>query len=1325
MKKNPILYLLLLCCIFLRHPAYGDIEQWDALQQLYTCHSLSSAEGLGNNQVTSILEDKDGFIWIATRAGVDRFDGKTVKNYSLYENDIITEGRLQFYILQDDKGNIWACTSSGKAYQYNPLLDDFELKADFAQLSNKYFFINHVHIDTQGTFWISESLAFYRYNPADGIETVLDGFQANSSLEYKGNIYIATIKGVYKYDTSTKEKQLLFSGSHVLTLYLDQEYLSLWHSRALLWIGTFDAGMYVYDLNHSVLRHAQAVDALPHYPCRSIIEYADSTLLIGFDGKGIYQVNRNGREAQHVLYSEHPQSLLKDNGVYCIYNDHADNLWIGTYGSGVHYFIPKKFPYRLISHNENNPQSLCNNNVNRILEDEEGNLWFATNSGISVLKKRTGKWQHFFEGQVFLTLCDDGKGHIYAGGYGCGLYRIDIQTGEYQWYSQKKNRILSTDYIYSIVRDRDGDLWLGGIYGALMHYHSKTGACTYYDEIAMLNTLKVVNADTIAAATPTGFYLIEKSTGKVSHFFYDLADAGVNSNVFIQDMTFLPDGKVWLSTNGGGLNLFDLSTRKAINYSTRDGLPSNEVLGTQPDEKGRLWITTSKGLAYIVNGGKEDAKVFRIGFFDQEIKDISRFSFAKLNNGFFAHGSTGGAFIFRASDIENKPYAAPLHFTSFEMIKNIQRQSPEREKEYTEMLHSGKMLNLAYDENAFIISFTSVNFENQEDILYSYKMEGVDESWSVPDMVQQIRYTNIPPGDYTFTVKGISQNTGNVLDTRSLPIHIAQPYWNTPYAWFVYGLLMLGFVWFTWRYFANRIARKHFAEKIDFFVNTAHDIRTPITLIMAPLSELKREKGLSEQGSDFLNIAIHNTERLFRLINQLLDFQKFDNSKKLHVMKYDLTDYLHTKYLEFQPLCEKKALSFVLEAEDKPVYLWYDKEKMNKILDNLLSNAIKYTPEGGSVHIRLIESEKNVQIEIEDTGIGIPQKAQKHLFSNFYRASNAINSKEAGSGLGLLLTQRLVHIHKGNISYSSVENKGTVFKVTFKKGFVHLAKYIATQHLDANTEEKRHVTIHPEEALSAESEDKARKTLLLVEDNDELRFYLSKIFKEDYHVIDCPDSESALVYLEKQSADMIISDVMLPGMQGDELCKKLKSDFTTSHIPIILLTARTEKDAIIQGLESGADDYLTKPFDTDVLKMKLKSILLNRQAMYRNILAQSSVHAPAEEESEEIPLTPMDQEFLKKSTLYIKGHMSNPEFNVAELCREFAMSRTLYYGKLKSLTGQSPIEFIRTIRLAEAADLLHQQIPVQEVAERVGFMDAKYFSTVFKKHYGVSPSKYE
>ena len=560
-------------------------------------------------------------------------------------------------------------------------------------------------------------------------------------------------------------------------------------------------------------------------------------------------------------------------------------------------------------------------------------------------------------------------------------------------------------------------------------------------------------------------------------------------------MTFVPGGKVWLSTDGGGLNLFDLKTRKAINYFTRDGFPSNEVLGTQIDDKGRLWVATGKGLAYIVNAGKKNAKVFRVGFFDPETQNISRYSFSKLGDGLFAHGSTGGAFIFRASDIVNKPYSAPLHFTAFETLKNLDHLSPERERQYTEMLNAGKTLDLAYDENAFIISFASINFSNQDDILYSYKMEGMDCDWSVPDVARQARYTNIPPGDYEFTVKCISKNTGEVLDSRSLHIHVAQPYWNTPFAWLVYFLLMSGVVWLAWRYFANRMARKNFAEKINFFVNTAHDIRTPITLIMAPLSELKREKGLSEQGNEFLNIAIHNTKRLFWLINQLLDFQKFDSNKTLNVMKYDLADYLHTKYLEFQPLCERKGLSLILEAGNAPVYLWYDKEKMSKILDNLLSNAIKYTPEGGSVKMRLAESEKNVQIEIADTGIGIPQKAQKHLFSNFYRASNAINSKETGSGLGLLLTKQLVHMHKGSISYESVENKGTVFTVTFKKGFVHLAKYITPQHTDG---EKSVVQGRQEEVLPADTEDKVRNTLLLIEDNDELRYYLATVFKDDY-----------------------------------------------------------------------------------------------------------------------------------------------------------------------------------------------------------------------------------
>lgn len=1319
MKKHLFLLWLL---IYISGAIYGNPAQWNAVQQ-YSFHFLDMNHGLGSNQVTSILEDKEGFIWIATRVGVDRFDGKTIKNYALYtEEEVLTKGRFIFYILNDHQGNLWTCSSSGRAYKYNKILDTFELKFDFSQLAGKYLYINSVFIDSRGDFWISETASLYRYNSVKGIESIISDRLVNSVLECDEKIYIAAIDGLYEYDIRTKETCPLLSGMHIQSLFFDPK-------QSLLWIGTFNAGVYLYDTVNPVKKQTEAIASLPHYPCRTIIEYSDSILLLGIDGKGIYYVKRDGNYAQHVLSAmPNRHGTLNDNGVYCIHNDSMGNLWIGTYGGGVNYLIPKRFPYENIIHEEYNEQSICSNNVNRVLKDRDGNTWFATNDGISVLQKKTNKWHHLFRGQVFLTICEDGMGHIWAGGYGCGLYCVDIETLAYQLHSHKKDYWISTDYIYSIACDEDKELWLGGIYGALMRYNPRTKACSYYKEIDLVNSIEIVNADTIAIATPAGFYLVEKKTENISHFFYDLTESGVKSNVFIQSMTFAPPHKVWLGTDGGGLNLLDLRTKKAVNYSDKDGLPSNYILGTQFDEKGRLWVVTDKGLAYITDEEEKNLKIHRIGFFDQEVKNISRSSFSRLDDKRLAYGSTGGAFIFEAAKIENKPYSTSLHFTSFEMIKNNQNLAPEREKQYIEMLNKDKCLNLNYDENAFIISFTSVNYTNQEDILYSYKMEGMDEEWSLPNTVQQIRYTNIPSGHYNFTVKCISKNTNEVLDVQSVRIQIGQPYWNTPYAWLVYSMLLFGLVYFAWRYFANRMARKHFAEKIDFFVNTAHDIRTPVTLIMAPLSELKNEKELSAQGKDFLAIAIHNTERLFRLINQLLDFQKFDNNKApLQVMKYDLNAYLHLKYIEFQPLCERKNISLLLNIGKETVYLWFDKEKMNKIIDNLLSNAVKYTPNGGAIQIDVVETEKNVQIKIEDTGIGIPQKAQKHLFTDFYRASNAISSQETGSGIGLLLTKKLVYLHKGSISYESVENQGTVFKVVFKKGFAHLAKYVVTEELPTQ-EEKRQPSVN---VLSGSDESQptlctanVHKSMLIVEDNDELRFYLSKVFGQDYKVTDYPDCESALAYLSEHEVDIIISDVMLPGMQGDEFCRQLKSNFETSHIPIILLTARTEKDAIIKGLESGADDYLTKPFDTDVLKMKVKGILLNRQALSRNMLTTTSITESKETVDENIPFTQMDQDFLKQCTCYVKSHMTDPDFTIVGLCREFAMSRTLFYSKLKSLTGQSPNEFIRTIRLTEAAELLHQHVPVQDVAEKVGFTDAKYFSTVFKKHYGVSPSKY-
>lgn len=432
-----------------------------------------------------------------------------------------------------------------------------------------------------------------------------------------------------------------------------------------------------------------------------------------------------------------------------------------------------------------------------------------------------------------------------------------------------------------------------------------------------------------------------------------------------------------------------------------------------------------------------------------------------------------------------------------------------------------------------------------------------------------------------------------------------------------------------------------------------------------------------------------------------------------------------------------------------------DKDKTDKIFDNLLSNAVKYTPVGGTISITIEQNDKKITVEVKDSGIGIPRKAQRYIFSNFYRAENAVNSKETGSGIGLLLTRRLMKLHKGNISFTSNEGEGSTFLLTFRKGNRHLARYIlsgktsplSTFLSDISTEDNSS-ELSPEvntdrEAGTVQHTDRydenepnqtahtAKERILIVEDNDDLRFYLKKTFASIYTVIDKPDGESALEYLQDKSVDLIISDVMMPGIQGDELCRRIKSDFTTSHIPVILLTAKTEKDAILEGLESGADDYLTKPFDTEILKTKIKGVLQNRKIMRQYFLSHSLPSVPAAEPSEKKEdtecanlLSAMDKEFLERCTRLITENLANPNFTINQLSRELALSRTIFYEKLKALTGQAPNEFIKLMRMTEAANLLKQGLPVQDVALLVGFTDSKYFSTAFKKHFGVSPSKF-
>lgn len=665
------------------------------------------------------------------------------------------------------------------------------------------------------------------------------------------------------------------------------------------------------------------------------------------------------------------------------------------------------------------------------------------------------------------------------------------------------------------------------------------------------------------------------------------------------------------------------------------------------------------------------------------------------------------------------------------------------------MLQEGKM-SFSHDEKTLIVHFESINYPYQHDIQYKYYLEGYDHQWSVPSAYQQARFANLPPGSYILHVKAMGRSNGRILGESTLRIHIAQPWWNSWWAWILYLCILGAVVYFGWDYYRERLHRKYYDEKINFFVNTAHNIRTPLSLVLAPLADLAKDATLGDKSRKFLEMAQRNGDKLLKMVTELLDFQKNAVAKtQVRLQNVELSVLLRQQVDKFQMSAQEKRISLRLATCGQHTFST-DLSMIDLIFENLLSNAVKYTKEGGTITISasLDEVAKQVCIQVSDTGIGIPKTETKHIFQSFFRASNAVNSQEMGSGLGLMLTRQLVQKLGGKLTFESEEGKGSAFLVVLPdNGNVD----VSVSSKPASLPETSDTSVSADEKIK--SEESLKDTLLFVDDNEDLRQYIRMAFADQYHVVDVESGEAALKYLsENGECDIVVSDVMMPGMQGDELCRRIKENKETSWLPVILLTAKAGRDFMIEGLDLGADDYIAKPFDSAILASKIASMLKNRRRLSQYYMERSlaivrgedsgqssqksllpsepSLPSASDEtnkssDEKEPDLDPMDQAFVEKATRLVLDNLSDTDFTIDRLCREMAMSRTLFYGKLKTLTGQGPQDFMRLIRLEQAAQYLKQGDSVLDVSVKTGFVNVKYFSTVFKKHFGVSPSKYE
>ena len=1268
-------------------------------------YNINTLYGISMREANSVCKDNDGFIWVSSITGILRL---TEDDYRIYQLQYETPNAINVKLVYKNS-LLLAYTNNGQIFYYNRLLDRFEFLVNLKKtLKNNNLSIEIVLIEDKNTFWIATSVGFYKYQNGK-----LSSMGKETSMIWNATWYtahkmiIAKRNGFSIFDTQTQksvsiyENTILPSNTNFSKLYFDK-------TLNRLWLGTVANGLFYYDFKTKSLTKIK-INSFPEQPILAIESISDSSLLIGIDGQGIWEINKKGDRVLNISKeNENNPSSLRGNGVYDIFNDQNNRVWICTYSGGVSYYEKKSLLVKQLTHQVNNPNSLVNNDVNCIIEDSRKNIWFASNNGISCWEVKNNKWKSFYENnqqqaQVFLTMCEDGKGRIWAGTFSSGVYVLDEKTGkELAHYTEKgKSSPFTNDFVFDIFKDSHGDIWFGGVTGPVICYHVDEDKFQKYTNQSLYK-IEELNPDQMLFGSTNGLNLLDKRSGIVRK----LIDGCLIHDILVKN------GIVWLATSGEGLIRFDSKNGKTERFTSQSGLPSN-LINSVAYSDGYLWLGTENGLCRF-DPTNNRALIY------SSILPLSRVSFnwsahIKLRNGDLAWGTNNGVVIFNPKKIQQFQSNGKIFFQDLSISGRSIREHSVMKLDTP--IDSIDRIKLKYNQNTLTLELLPIGVAAGSK--FSWEMEGLDKGWSQPTNHRVITYSNIPSNDFSLKIRMYNNSLSQLIAERTLSIKITPPFWNT--WWFIILVLIIisTIIYFALTYYINLLHQYHSEAKMRFFSNTAHDFHTSLTLIKAPIEELTKEKNLSESGNYYLSLAIDQARRLSSVVTQLMDFQKVDVGKgQLLFVMTDIVKFIEYRISMFESYAKSKDIELSFISYQSNYISAIDEMMMEKVVDNLISNAIKYSSPNSKVLVELKSKERKWILAVKDHGIGISKKAQQHLFREFYRGENAINSKIVGSGIGLFLIKKYVQLHNGSVSCLSQENVGSTFQIVipFK---------------EVIEEEKLHTTIS-EKASSAslsdsinlsqlnhESEIPAKAMrILIVEDNDDLRGFMQHALKKYFEVYTSVDGEEAWQSIKKKMPDLIVSDVMMPKMDGFELCRLIKSTYETSHIPVVLLSALSGKADQLNGLGLGADDYLTKPFDMSLLQQRLKSIILNREA----VRAKTFKHIK-ENSNEPILVNELNDKFLKKMYKVVRSNIENTDFGKDEFASAMNVSSSLLYKKIKSLTDQPPVDFIKSVRLDYALELLQDhKYTVTEVSELCGFASVGYFSTVFKKYFGKSPT---
>lgn len=1189
-------------------------------------------------------------------------------------------------------------------------------------------------------------------------------------------------KNVEHYTTTT-HRQL--PSNCIKKIYIDK-YQEVWMEQDVKGVTLFRSDG--RRVEHFTMKRPAEKDASEANPVLYIVEDKQGNVWIHPSGGDFSYYDRQTGALIPFYNSALSSGWDSSNRLTALFVDRQDNIWIGSYTNGLEKVTFYNSPFNLYTHPANQTKTGQNqvaevgqNNTRALFCDRNGRLWIGyKDKSIAVYDK-----MHRFEGYLHADgtispqdkatlgmayiITQDHEGTIWIGTKGEGLIAarpgksaLQFNLTQYK-YDPKNIYSLSHDEVYSIYEDKQGKIWIATLGGGLNYLqpNNSTGNCRFINYRNELKNYPIhscyrtrfVTSDhqgRLWVATTHGVLSFKEDFDKpeqltFDHFTRIPGNANSLSNNNVQSIFLSSRNELYMVTFGGGLNkLLSLENGNARfqSYTTREGLFSDILLAIEEDQQGNLWIAMEKELCkFTPQTGKTEMYPER--FFPYPIKFNEGTAIRLQADGSLLFNTKQGALHFQPDSIHKSTYTPPIVFTQLQLSNKIILPNDGSGLLKAD-IDDTQQLTFSHLNNSFSIQFAALDMKYSGTILYAYRLEGFEEGWNEIGKHRVATYTNLPKGDYTLQVRSTNSDGIWTDNTRTIHITILPSFWETPWAILLYVLALIAiiliavYILFTFYRLKHEVSveQKLSELKLQFFTNASHELRTPLTLIAGPVEHILGNSNLSSDVREQLTLVDKNIGRMQRLVNQILDLQKIQNKKmKMQVQQIELLVFIRHLMESFSFIAEEHRVDFRLETALNELTIWADVDKLEKILFNLLSNAFKYTPEGKQIKVVVSEEKEQLIISIQDQGIGIAKNKQKNLFKRFESIVDKNLFNQASTGLGLALVKELVEMHKGRVSIESQPGKGSQFTVELLKGKEHFDKetefILADSVTDVLTKSVQETTFRIPDKQENEGNSTEKETLLIVEDNQELRHFLRAIFLPHFCIVEAENGAIGLEKAKEIAPDIIISDVMMPEMDGIEMIRKLHAEMSTSHIPIVLLTAKSTIESKIEGMELGADDYITKPFSASYLKARIANLLAQRkklQALYCATLLESQ---PTNVKEEATPLEAMpplsanDQKFMEKTMEAIERQLDNGELMIDDLARELGVSRSVFFKKLKMLTGFSPVDFLKEMRIKRAAQLIKaREGNMAQIAYQVGFNDPHYFSKCFKQRYGVTPTEY-